>query len=302
MDIRLSIGGYVIRMIEPNGYPLLAWPLHPFESFVAPLDLPVDIHVDVSVVNPLPEFGFQRLCFDAGPGLWRLFHADNGPAIEALDPLTLQPRVHALLSEDYRRVHAWVLPEYLGGQVGWCPMYLFNPVLEVCFLTRLAREGGLLLHAAGLALQRQGYVFTGPSGAGKSTIAQLFADRQAHILSDERVILRQSHDAIAVHGSPWVGSGRYAANAVAPLMSIYLISHGSSRHEVASLPSSAVVTRLLQQSFLPKWDRAGMERTLDFLISVVATVPCQSLAFLRQRDVVDLVHLTSTISKVMIPA
>ena len=70
-------------------------------------------------------------------------------------------------------------------------MHLFNPIVEVCLLSRLALDGGLLLHAAGIAVQDQGYVFTGASGTGKSTIAQLFADQGALILSDERVILRQ---------------------------------------------------------------------------------------------------------------
>ena len=163
MVITISIGGFIIRMAEPNGYPTLAWPLRPFESFTASPDSSADIHVDISVVFPLPDLGPQQLRFDAGPGLWKLFDTDSGLAIESLHTFTLQPRVRAVVSDDYREIRAWVLPEYLGGQVGWCPMYLFNPVVEVCFLTRLAREGGLLLHAAGLVSQQQCYVFTGPS-------------------------------------------------------------------------------------------------------------------------------------------
>lgn len=300
MTITISIGGYIIRMVEPNGYPALAWPLHPFEAFIASPDLPEDIHVDVSVVSPLPDFGSRRLRFNAGPGLWKSFDTDAGLMIESLHTLTLQPRVRAVVSDDYRTVRAWVLPEYLGGQVGWCPMYLFNPVVEVCLLTRLAREGGLLLHAAGLVSRRQGYVFTGPSGAGKSTLAQLFADRQAHVLSDERVILRRCREAVVVYGSPWVGSGHYAANSAADVTALYMIEHGEEGHRMTSRSPSRAVSQLLQQSFLPHWDSETMERTLDFLISVVTTIPCRHLAFLRQGDVVDFVHLTS--SNVTTPA
>jgi hypothetical protein len=300
MIITLSIGGYIVRMLEPNGYPTLAWPLRPFESFTAPSDLSADIHVDVSVVSALPELGCQRLCFDAEAGFWRLFDTDAGLAIESLDTRTHQPRVRAVILDNYQRVHAWVLPEYLGGQVGWCPMYLFNPVIEACFLTRLARDGGLLLHAAGLVSQQQGYVFTGPSGAGKSTIAQIFADRQACVLSDERVMLRHCHDAVIVHGSPWVGSGNYAANSSSALTALYVIEHGTGHHQLTTLPSSMAVSRLLQQAFLPRWDSEGMERTLDFLISVVTSLPCRSLAFLQQADVVDLIHDTPSVT--MVPA
>ena len=290
MAVTISIGGFIIKLFEPYGYPTLAWPLRPFESFAAPPDLPADIHADVSVVAPLPDFGSQHLRFDAGPGLWKLFDTDDGLMVESLHTLTLQPRVRAIFSDDYRRIQAWILPEYVGGQVGWCPMYLFNPVVELCFLTRLAREGGLLLHAAGLVFQQHGYVFTGPSGAGKSTIAQIFADRQAYVLSDERIILRPCRGAMRVHGSPWVGSGNYAANSAADMTALYMIEHGRDHHRVTTLPASTVVTRLLQQSFLPHWDSVGMERTLDLLVSLVTHVPCRSLAFLPQPDIVDVIH------------
>ena len=290
MDISISIGGFIVRMREPHDYPTLAWPLRPFESFVASSVLPADIHVDVSVVSPLPDFGSPRPRFDAGAGLWKLFDTDAGLAIESLHTSTQQPRVRALLSDDYRRIHAWILPEYVGGQVGWCPMYLFNPVVEVCFLSRLARKGGILLHAAGLVFQQNGLVFTGPSGAGKSTIAQMFAERHADVLSDERVVLRVENDNLTVYGSPWVGSGEYAANSSTSLTALYIISHARDRHRISQLPSSTAISRLLQQSFLPHWDRDGMERSLDFLLSIVSSVPCLSLAFLKQADVVDLVQ------------
>jgi hypothetical protein len=168
-------------------------------------------------------------------------------------------------------------------------MYLFNPVVEVCFLTRLAREGGLLLHAAGLVSQQEGLVFTGPSGAGKS-IAQMFAGRQAHVLSDERIILRVQNGRIMIYGSPWVGSGEHAANASGHLTALYSITHAQDRHHIAPLPPASALSHLLQQSFLPHWDGDCMERTLDFLLSVVTTVPCRSLAFLKQADIVDLLQ------------
>lgn len=290
MDLVLHLGGYVVKVHEPHGYPCLAWPLRPFESFIASPEQPPDIQVEVTVIAHLPELPHHRLRFDAGPGLWKLFDTDSGLAIESLNTLTLQPRVRACVSRDYRHVRAWILPELLGGQVGWCPMYLFNPVIEVCLLSRLARDGGLLLHAAGLSSQQHGYVFTGPSGAGKSTIAQRFADRQAFVLSDERVVLRHQHDSPMVYGTPWVGSGNYAANASAPLTALYVISHGRDHHRMDPLPPSKAMSLLLQQSFLPRWDDLCLEQTLDYLISLMARVPCHSLAFLNQADVVDAIQ------------
>ena len=207
MLIALQLGGSVFHLREPKDYPLLAWPIHPFDEFLAPPNVPPDFQIDVTVVPHLPELETGPLRFDAGQGCWKLFESDAGFVIESLSPMLLQPRARALVSHDYRTIRAWVLPEMHLGQVGWSPMHLFNPIVEVCLLSRLALDGGLLLHAAGLTIQEEGYIFTGNSGTGKSTIAQFFADRGALVLSDERLIIRKIADDVLFYGTPWVGSG-----------------------------------------------------------------------------------------------
>jgi hypothetical protein len=294
MQIALQLGGQVFHLREPHSYPCLAWPIRPFDVFLAPPGSPPDFEIDVEVVSSLPELKKGALRFDAAHGYWTVFESESGLVIESLSPQLLQPRARAQVSADYRTVHAWVLPELLLGQVGWNPMHLFNPIVEVCLLSRLALDGGLLLHAAGISYQEQGYVFTGASGTGKSTIAQLFADQGALILSDERVILRQHDSMITVYGTPWVGSGQYAAQASRTMTGLYAISHGEHRHRLEPLSATKIMSLLLQQAFLPHWDRMAMEATLDFLASLTAQVPCFSLAFLKQADVVELLRTRPT--------
>jgi hypothetical protein len=150
-----------------------------------------------------------------------------------------------------------------------------------------------VLHAAGVSFQEQGYVFTGASGTGKSTISQLFADQGALVLSDERVILRRQETAVSVYGTPWVGSGQYATQASRTMTGLYGISHGEDHHRLEPLSPMKTMSLLLQQAFLPHWDRVAMEATLDFLASLATHVPCFSLAFLKQSNVVDLLQTRS---------
>ncbi len=290
MQIELQLGGYVVHLREPHHYPCLAWPMRPFDVFIAQPDSQPDLEIDVEVVSSLPELKKKTLQFDAAHGYWTIFKTDSGLVIESLNPQRLQPRARALLSADYRTVQAWVLPELLLGQVGWNPMHLFNPIVEVCLLSRIALDGGLVLHAAGVSFQKQGYVFSGPSGAGKSTIAQIYADEGALILSDERVILRQHGPVITVYGTPWVGSGQYAAQASQVMTGLYGIEHGEHRHHLEPLSPTKTISLLLQQAFLPHWNRTAMEKTLDFLVSLTAQIPCFGLAFLKQADVVELLR------------
>ncbi|GKS58151.1 hypothetical protein YTPLAS18_16780 [Nitrospira sp.] len=290
MNLTLSIGGSIISIRELNGYPTLAWPLPPFEPFLFDDPRSVDLRVDLELVPNLPAGNGGTLRFDAGHGLWRLFETEAGLMLESLHTATHQPRARALVSQDYRTVRAWMLPEPFDGEVGWCPMYLFNPLIEVCFVSRLALDHGVLLHASGLLHRGHGFAFVGPSGAGKSTIARWFAAAGAKVLSDERILLRRRNGAIDIWGTPWVGSGEFAANARGELTSLYTIAHGNGHHVFHALQPGQVLPILIQQTILPQWDRGLMERTLDTLEALASTMPCDRLAALNRADVVDVVH------------
>lgn len=287
MSFTLAIGGSLIAVHERTSYPCLNWPIRPFEAFLVDDNSPTDVTVEVAVVSHLPILPADGLRFDADHGHWRLFETPDGLVIDSLSPKTQTSRARAHLSPDYRQIEAWVLPDLQNGQTGWFPMHLFNPILEVCILSRLALNGGLLLHASGLAYRDMGFVFTGASGAGKSTLAGWFAKRGGRILSDERMILRRTNSSAMMYGTPWIGSGEFAANVSAPLSRLFCIRHGQVQHRFETLPSSRIVSFLLQQTFLPYWDRAAMDMTLESLVSLTEQIPCVSLACLNQPTVVD---------------
>lgn len=289
MNIELHIAGYRIRLTEPQDYPSISWPLHPFGSFLYRSDNHPDIDLAITVVEELPNFSHGPLQFDACHGLWRLYETAAGLLLESLDTKTHQPCARALITKGFSHVDVWTLGEETASVLGWVPMKILNPLVEVCLLTRLAREGGLLLHSAGILSPTGGYIFTGASGAGKSTLSGFFDTRGASVLSDERMIIRKSRDAFVIHGTPWVGSGAYAKDESGLLTELFCIRHGQE-DRTESMSPSAVLSFLLPQCFLPHWDRTAMEATLAFLSDLIAHVPCQRLAFAKHPDVVDYIQ------------
>jgi hypothetical protein len=289
MRIDLHIAGYRIRLTEAQDYPCISWPLHPFGAFLGRSDHHPDIDFAITVVEELPNLSHGPLNFDACHGLWRLYKTAAGSLLESLDTKTHQPCARALITQDFSHVDVWTRGEEVGSVPGWVPMKILNPIVEVCLLTRLAREGGLLLHSAGILSLSGGYIFTGASGAGKSTLSGFFDTRGASVLSDERMIIRKSRNAFAIHGTPWVGSGAYAKNESGLLTELFCISHGP-QHQIESLSPSTVLSFLLPQCFLPHWDRTAMESTLAFLSDLIAHVLCQRLAFAKHPDVVDYIQ------------
>lgn len=289
MNIDLHIAGYRIRLKEAQDYPCISWPLHPFGFFLDRSDRHPDIDLTIAVVAELPNFSHGPLHFDACHGLWRLYEADAGLLLESLDTKTHQPSARALITQDFSHVDVWTPGEEAGSVMGWVPMKILNPIAEVCLLTRLAREGGLLLHSAGILSATGGYIFTGASGAGKSTLSGFFDTSGASVLSDERMIIRKSGEVFVIHGTPWVGSGAYAKNESGLLTELFCVSHGP-QHQIESLSPSELLVRILPQCFLPHWDRTAMKSTLAFLSDLIAHIPCQRLAFAKHLDVVDYIQ------------
>jgi hypothetical protein len=287
MRIDLNIGGYGILIDEPADYPACAWPLLPFDRFIGPSDSPPAITVEVQIVGTLPVLSTGPVRFDACHGLWTLFESDAGLVLDCLDPQTLHPRIRATLAHDFSAVRASVLEQTVEGITGWVPMQVLNPLVELCLVTRVARDGGIVLHSAGVLSPKGGYIFTGPSGAGKSTLSQLFAEGGASVLSDERMIVRRSEGGVVAYGTPWVGSGRYATNASGRVTDLYCIRHGAQSHRIETMSPCAIMSAILQQCFLPHWDREAMDSTLAFLSELIQRVPCRGLAFLKQPDIAD---------------
>ncbi|NJN71011.1 MAG: hypothetical protein HC801_12560, partial [Nitrospira sp.] len=205
-----------IRLTEAQDYPTFSWPMHPFGSFLDRSDLHPDIEITITVVEKLPNFEQGPLRFDACHGLWRLHETDSGFLLVSLDTKTHQPCARALITKNFSHMDVWTLGEEIALGKGWVPMKILNPLVEVCLLTRLASEGGLLLHSAGVLSPTGGYIFTGQSGAGKSTLSGFFNTYGASVLSDERMIIRKRADMFHIHGTPWVGSGAFAKTSLDP--------------------------------------------------------------------------------------
>ncbi len=56
---------------------------------------------------------------------------------------------------------------------------LWPPLDRVLFVNLMSRRRGMLVHACGIVLNGQGYVFAGPSGSGKTTLAACGPNKRA---------------------------------------------------------------------------------------------------------------------------
>lgn len=96
----------------------------------------------------------------------------------------------------------------------------FDAFLRTFCSWALLREGGMLLHSAGIVKNGKAYLFPGKSGAGKSTLSKLAALSfhppapgahpfpKGEVISDELNLVRPEKGRFMVYGSPFWGEMR----------------------------------------------------------------------------------------------
>ena len=161
---------------------------------------------------------------------------------------------------------------------------------EVLAVQLLGMKRGLMLHSCGLITNNnQGLLFAGTSGDGKSTTAKLWQSLgKAVLLGDERVAVRKRDGKFWLISTAWHGSGQMVGPGTFPLHNLFIVHHARENNARLLEPSEAV-TLLLARAYLPFWDPAGMEFSLEILEDLCNTIPCYSLGFTLDQSAVEYV-------------
>jgi hypothetical protein len=239
-------------------------------------DITLQLHRKAS----LPLAG--KKIFDSSP-IWQLYRANGIALFKIFESMPGLARTLVLPPELNRADLYFADPSarFLD------PFY--GPTMELLMINYLARGRGVILHACAIEQGGKGYLFAGESGAGKSTLARLWnRQKDVAVLSDDRTIVRKNDGHYWMYGTPWHGDAKFGVPRGVKLEKIFFLRHASRNtiHEVAGASS---VTQLLQCSFPPYWDAAGMEFAMQFFSDLAAAVSCQMLAFTPHSRVIEFI-------------
>lgn len=289
--LNLRIGGVTIAVAPGAGdCPPLALP-PPEDRFLVDNGAP-DILLRV-YYGDLPALPPDSEALQTGATRWSLYRVHNGYAI----PLMLGDHHHsrrmALMNRAFTAGDLFIQRREPGSAIPAVQVTidpLLFPTAELLMLNYLARgRHGVIIHSLGLDDGGRGLLFVGVSGAGKSTMANLWQDAGATLLSDDRIIVRRQDDRYMMYGTPWQGDANIASPEAAPLERIFFLAR-SSENLVQPISTMEAVTRLMVCCFPPFYDPEGMGFTLDFFSRLAAEVPCYQLGFVPDSQVVDFVR------------
>jgi hypothetical protein len=267
--VRLKVAGLTLSVHADRDLPGLR-PAPRLTPFLASRG--GDIALVVREEEPPTPTG-ERL-FDSG-GLWSLHRHGKERLYLFREPLPgRRPYKAVLIDEVLRRGTLFLPPRPQSGKTGYA---LAFPLDELLFHHRLAREGGLFVHACAVRLRSGAALLCGVSGAGKTTLARLFHRASTSVLSDDRVALRPTARGFRAWGTPWHGSGRFAAPESALLRAVFFLEQ-SERSEAVPLRAGAAA-RLFSLTFPPLFEAEGVARSLAACGRVVEGVPTYELRF-----------------------
>lgn len=173
---------------------------------------------------------------------------------------------------------AEILAEYerLGGRFG-------EDACEANCLYRKTAYGmldfdGFLLHAAAVAVDGFGYVFTAPGGTGKTTHANFWLTEfgsRAVMINGDKPILRCMDGQFYVCGTPWRGKERLGSAKNVPLRAVCLLERGVE-NVIKPANADVMLDHIFRQMLLPG-DTEAIAKQLELLDLLLRTVPTYAL-------------------------
>jgi hypothetical protein len=154
----------------------------------------------------------------------------------------------------------------------------------------------MILHAAGIDVDGQGYCFVGSHGAGKSTLTASFAapteeQGKVEVLGEDNLILRYQEDQFWIYGTPWHLNPEMCSPRGVPLKKLFFLDKTAGQQVEQLLPVDGVA-RLLQTAFIPYYRPETVSNILDRLALLAGQVPFYTFCYQLGSDIYQLIHQT----------
>ena len=161
-------------------------------------------------------------------------------------------------------------------------LYPFTyPIDQLLMVHALGVAGGALMHAASIAGRDGALLVAGPSGAGKTTMSRATAALGAHVLSDERTVVRPRRGRLGRRRHAMAGRRRLRREPLGAAARPHPARAGRPRRAEPLSPARALAL-LYRCHFPPLWDARASERTLGQpRAPACATCPRSSFATRR---------------------
>jgi hypothetical protein len=222
----------------------------------------------------------------SGGKCWAVWPTDTGLHFCAGHHGRAVARFHCEYERESGRVVLSLDPALEDPNGAICEEPLRYPMDQILSWGALASCGGLVVHAAVVVRDGVGWLLAGRSGRGKSTLSELCVQHGWHILNDDRGMVFKRDGHWRVSGTPWQGSGRFAAAGEVPLVGIAMLEQ-TPMNQVTPLAADQVRYSLLDVSSIPWFDEEWCEGSLTAAQCLAEEVPFFRFGFTPEVGAVE---------------
>ena len=165
--------------------------------------------------------------------------------------------------------------------------YIENICIYRNLCLQLPSLNRILLHAAVLEVDGEGYAFLGKSGTGKSTHTGLWLEHieGSRIINGDKPILFFDKDEVYAYGTPWMGKEGRGCNAKTPLKGLIFLEQAKT-NEIRRLTPAETAMRVFTQILFPS-DETNADKTLALADELVTRIPAWVLGCTISEEAVE---------------
>jgi hypothetical protein len=156
---------------------------------------------------------------------------------------------------------------------------IFDVAIRILYSRLLPRHNGMLVHSAGIASGKRGFLFYGPSSAGKSTVSMISNEIGKQVLSDELCAVRKTRGKFRVYATPFKGEYTGAMISKGLPLTAMLRLDKSTHDRISLLTPEAATMTIMRNVFTFENDAASSSLLLDLTADCVTSVPQARLEF-----------------------
>jgi hypothetical protein len=159
----------------------------------------------------------------------------------------------------------------------------------ILFARYFVERQGMVMHSAGIVINKSGLLFVGHSGAGKSTMLKLLRG-EGEILCDDRIIVRKHTEGFRIHGTWGHGELPDISPNSAPLKAIIFLEQAEKTELIPITNKREMLGQITSHVVKPLITSDWWENIFDLTEEIIKTVPIYRLKFEKSERVKDAIR------------
>jgi hypothetical protein len=246
------------------------------------------IHLDMTLTPDISEY---RKIFKSG-NAWTIYENNEGYCLTLDASENESPFWYLMINYNFNETFVFCSEKVItrkGGKIV-IPNPITYPLDQVLLMYILSFINGMIIHAAGVVINKTSLLFPGKSGAGKSTISNLLMGKENfECLSDDRIILREIDGIFKGFGTPWPGDAGIAVNKCAPIAGLFFLNKDRTT-SIKKISPAEAIKRLLPVASIPWYHREVLPIVLEFADKLISNIPAYELSFNQGSEVVNVLE------------